>query len=180
MILWILFLGFIVLSPGVILTLPRISPSQAVKKGLSYLNNDLATSCIDSGQWANECSKFKRVFFSGQTSQTSVYVHTIVYFLLTLCMHNLSMTNRLYFSILFLILSPGMFLSLPGMTKHDCAYNGVAEGTFFCDAVATPLAACKNCQSWIMSDFTSWQQVIIHSLLFVFACFTVEKVERLL
>ena len=178
--LWILFLGFIVLSPGVILTIPNISPAQAVKKGLSYLNNDLATSCIDSGQWAVECAKYKRIFFSGQTSQISVYAHTIVFFLFTLCLPDVSMTNRLYFTIAFLILSPGMFLSIPGMTKQDCAANGVAEGTFFCDAVVTPLAACKNCQSWIMSDFTSWQQVVVHSLVFVFLCFTIEKVERLL
>jgi hypothetical protein len=175
--LLIMILGFIILSPGVFLTIPPLSQSQAVKKGLSYLDTGLASSCIDMGQWNLECLKYKKVFFSGQTSQFSVYFHTIIFFLY-LTLFKISFNERLYFSILFLILSPGMFLSLPGMTKEDCARAGVAEGRLFCDAVIQPLAACRNCQSILMSDFTSWQQVIVHATLFGFACYAIIKIEH--
>ena len=175
--LLILILGFIILSPGVILTLPPINQNQAVKKGLSYLDTGLAASCIDMGLWRQECSNFKRIFFSGQTSQTSVYLHTLVFFLY-ISLFKISFNAKLYFSIIFLILCPGMFISLPGMTKEDCARNRVAEGTQFCDVISAPLAACKNCESILMSDFTSWQQVMVHSVVFGLSCFIIIKIEQ--
>ena len=152
----LLYILFCLLSPGLLL-LPPLSPYEAVQRGLSYGSSPV--SCIDQGLWAPECSN--GIFMQFRTTSRAVTVHTILfYFFLRI----FEINNAFNLSVWFLLLSPGLLLTFPPLTKANCA--DTAENGQYCPEVTSPGSACLQCQSWFLSKSTSFSRILIHGLVY--------------
>ena len=164
-----LVLLFIVFSPGMVLTLPSLNPQEAVDRGISYGTDGSTHSCITSGHWttldlSDNCSRARSLFFSGQTSNRAIFIHSIiVYIIMKFIFHS---SEPIKISVLFLLLSPGLILTLPALSASRCASKGVAENGHYCNKAIVETSACKMCQSITSSYSTDYWRVIIHSLIF--------------
>lgn len=170
--LFVLFCMFIALSPGLILTLPSLSPAEAVERGISFQNTGSVDSCISVGQWIPEqqtCNKAKSIMFSGQTKSLACLVHGAVFYIILKLIFR--MRHKLKIAVLFIMLCPGLLLTLPNLSKSDCASLGTAENGEFCDEIVGPSAsACSQCTKIIFSKSTNIKPIIVHALLFILIC----------
>ena len=104
---------FIALSPGILLTLPSLSPLEATKRGLSFGPDGEAQSCVSLGEWVSNstCDVYRSVWTSKQTSNMSILVHSLLlYVILRFLFHS---KGPIKSSVLFVLLSPGFLLTLP-------------------------------------------------------------------
>ena len=133
-----LILGlFIILSPGLILTLPGRSQSEAVNIGVGYLDGSAATFCSTSPDTFTEpeCAKATSAWTSGYTWVGSVVVHALIFMAILqwipiianwfgIEMKMVPFFYLVFLGLLFVALSPGVLLTLPPLTAGQCG-----EGT---------------------------------------------------
>lgn len=169
---------FVILSPGLLLTLPALSKENVDTLGVSH-GTGSATPC-GTGDYSAypQCSDATRFFTSGYTSVLAVVIHTIVFAILVnylpemVGLKNFSFNAVAVLSVLFLLLSPGLILTLPALSKIECGFNhkNVADGADFCEAIPTITAAanpnCHKCTSIWNSGFTSLPAVLVHAIVF--------------
>lgn len=182
---------FVILSPGLLLTLPALSLGDIQSKGISTGAAGSATLCASVATGAN-CIKAHDVWASGYTSHAAVLVHSLVFALVLYMLpqyvglRTFDNSSILTMTALFAVLSPGLLLTLPALTKVDCGIDGkkVAEAdganqNEYCDAIApiTSAAApkCNQCTSWFGSNHTAVVPVLVHSLVFGTAAYFVAK-----
>jgi len=173
---------FVILSPGLLLTIPPLSLDEITKKGVSYEDGsggaaEACTSVTGTGVEA-ECKKAHDLFASGYTSQVAVLLHALVfaaalYFLpQNIGLRTFDNTSILVMAGLFAVLSPGLLLTLPSLSKTDCGVGkkNIADDGEFCDAIDTITEAaapnCKKCTSVFASGHTGVVPVIVHGLVF--------------
>jgi hypothetical protein len=174
---------FIVLSPGLLLTLPALTKTQGAEKGYSYggTEDDPAGLCSSSTAWVDQddCKKHLGIWTSNETTGTAVAVHTIVFAVALLMIQKqydlgsyLSTSAVFVLSGLFALLSPGLIVTLPSLSKNECGFTGrkVADGDEYCNAITTITEAahpnCFKCTSLWGSGFTSPVAIIVHGILF--------------
>jgi len=179
---------FVILSPGLLLTIPGLSQTTIEDLGVAYPSgpSDVAF-CSSSTTAEDNCNKPTNIFVSGYTSVVSVLVHTIVfaailYFLIpVLNQPAFSGTQILVFSLLFGLLAPGLLLTIPALSASDCGQNGKhiadafsgpqlcsgplgsANGTTF---VSANYPNCAKCTSWFNSGETNFLPIVIHAIVF--------------
>jgi hypothetical protein len=169
---------FVILSPGLLLTLPPLTKDNATTIGVSYGAAGAAASCT-TGDYATEtqCSDATRFFVSGYTSVLAIVIHTLVFAVLVnylpemVGLKSFSFNAVAVLSVLFLLLSPGLVLTLPALGKVECGINhkNIADGTDFCDAITTidsTTPNCKKCTSFWNSGFTSLPATLVHAIVF--------------
>jgi hypothetical protein len=216
---------FVILSPGFLLTLPALSPSEGLAKGISYTRDiytdaamDAApTACSSGTAWVTadlnagaidtthhgECRKAKSFFVSGYMSTVSALVHAVVfaavlYFVPTYFgQPNPAPKTVVMLSALFLLLTPGLLLTLPALSRADCGAGGknIASSAKFCGVnpnkyTGTPQTgsaiwsasdafgsgdACDKCTSIWMSGHTGILPVFIHAAVFGSAAYIAAK-----
>jgi hypothetical protein len=166
---------FVVLSPGIFLTLPTLGLTDLTAKGISSgaggtnVPGAAATACASVGITAPaQCKKAAGLWRSGQTTMTAAFVHTIVFacalfFLAPLMAINLSYGTLIVSSVLFFVLSPGILLNLPKLSMSQCASRNVADDGNFCDTGA--VGKCAKCNSFWRSGFTEEWDVLVHGVL---------------
>jgi len=186
----VLLLGlFIILSPGLILTIPGLSQSNIDNKGVSYLNGATVTPCSASTTTESECKKPTNILASGYTSGLAVFIHTLVFAALLWILPpfiGLAPFNAMTvvaFAILFALLSPGLILTLPpnspstcgegnnniaddiggGTYKYCAGTNGLPSNTVFTSA---QYPHCYKCQSWWVSGSTNIVPILVHAVVF--------------
>jgi hypothetical protein len=215
---------FVILSPGFLLTLPALSPSEGLAKGISYTPDTYAdaslntapTACSSGTAWVTadlnagvvdtthhgECRKAKSFFVSGYMSTVSALVHAVVfaavlYFLPTYFgQRNPAAKTVVMLSALFLLLTPGLLLTLPALSRADCGLGGksVASSAKFCGVNQNKYTgggagtaiwsvsdafgsgdACDKCTSIWMSGHTGILPVFIHAVVFGSAAYIAAK-----
>ena len=168
--LYILFFLFVALSPGIILLLPSLSAREGVERGISYQNTNSVDSCVSVGEWIPDktpCDKAKSIFFSNQTTSFACLIHGLLFYIALKLFFNLK--YKFEIAVLFILLCPGLLITLPNLSRSDCA--SVAENNNFCKANDLPVySACKTCTNIIFSKSTNIKPVIVHALLFIFIC----------
>lgn len=166
---------FVLLSPGVFLTLPALGLTDLTNRNISYRNDNThvpgssATVCTSVSSTApTQCKKAAGVWRSGQTTVTAAVVHTVVFatalfFLASLLAISMSYGTLAVSAVLFLVLSPGILLNLPKLTMSQCASRDVADSAKFCDTNA--VGKCAKCSSYWRSGFTEEWDVLVHGVL---------------
>lgn len=133
-----LLLGlFIILSPGLILTVPGRSQTDATAIGVGYLNGSAATFCSTSPNTFTEpeCAKATSAWTSGYTWLGAVLVHAVIFMAVLqwlpvlakvfgLDMPMVPFLYLVFLGLLFVALSPGVLLTLPPLSAGQCG-----EGT---------------------------------------------------
>lgn len=183
---------FVILSPGLLLTIPGLSQTTIEDIGVAFVSGPTTTGavtfCSSTSTSESECNKPTDIFVSGYTSVVSVLVHTIVfaailYFLLpVLNQPSMSGTQILVFSLLFGLLAPGLLLTIPALSASDCGQNGkhIADvsgpANFYCSGPlgfpngrsfpSSSYPNCSKCTSWFNSGETNFLPVIIHAIVF--------------
>jgi len=174
---------FIVLSPGLLLTLPALTKTQGAEKGYSYggTATDPAGLCSASTNWVtqDDCKRHLGVWTSNETTGTAVAVHTVVFALVLIMLQKqfdlgsyLSTSAVFVLSGLFALLSPGLIVTLPSLSKNECGFTGrkVADDDEYCNNITTITEAaapnCDKCTSLWGSGFTSPVAIIVHGILF--------------
>jgi len=176
---------FVVLSPGLLLTLPPLSETDVQKKGISFGGTkDTAGTVCTPGSSNPICLNAKSVWASMQTGIFPVLVHAVVFYLTLYMVQKqfpqngyLSMKSLVILSVLFAVLSPGLLITLPALSKSDCGFNNQnvtatdgATTRFYCNATAFDTGAlgaeCKKCTSTFASGFSSPLAIIVHSVVF--------------
>jgi hypothetical protein len=163
---------FVLLIPGIFLTLPALGLSDLATKGISYsvagthVPGAAAISCISTAP--AQCKKAASVWRSGQTTTTAALVHTVVfatalYFLAPLLAISVSYGTLAVSAVLFFVLSPGILLNLPKLSMSQCASRDVANAGEFCDTGA--VGKCATCNSFWRSGFTEEWDVLVHGIL---------------
>ena len=181
---------FVILSPGLLLTLPQLSLDEMTKKGVSYdSGSGTAVACtnITTAPVEPECKKAHDLFASGYTSQVAVLVHALVfaaalYFLpQNVGLRTFDNTSILVMAGLFALLSPGLLLTLPALSKEECGMGkkNIADDGEFCEVIdpITQAAApnCKKCTGVFASGHTGVLPVVVHGLVFGTAAYFVAR-----
>lgn len=184
---------FIILSPGLILTIPGLSQSNITDKGVSYGLTPV-TLCTASSTAESQCKKPTQVLTSGYTSVTAVLVHTLVFAVLlyilppALGLRQPSAQAVIGAAVLFLLLSPGLILTLPPLTAGNCGYNNqnIADDSgggvlkyCYADAgtgadafppgqqfTSATTPNCQKCTSWWASGYTGFLPIVVHAAVF--------------
>lgn len=165
---------FVLLSPGLLLTLPALSKDNVASLGVAH---DAGVQC-GTGDYTGytNCENAIRIFTSGYTSLLAIVVHTLVFAVLinylpeVVGLKAFSFNAVAVLSVLFLLLSPGLILTLPALGKVECGENqkNIADGGAYCDAITiddtTP--HCKKCTRVWNSGFTSLPAVLVHAVVF--------------
>jgi len=197
--LLIFLLGlFIILSPGLILTLPGLGASEIYHMGIAYDGDEDGNAdeyCaqspsgpVETGPSGAQCVIAQRIVTSKYTSMVAILVHAVVFGLLVMLLPQTvglgKLSNKQIFSyaLAFVLLSPGFLLTLPALTADECGMGSDGHGRHiadasgavleYCDApdhVAGPL--CKKCESVWNSNQTSAVAVVVHSILFAVICY---------
>lgn len=189
---------FVLLSPGLLLTLPSLTPSEVAAKGIAKPGGlDAAVFCASAagGDYAsttaNNCKKAAALLMSGQTSPLAAVVHAAVFgaavvLLPTVVSGVKPFTSQqiIAFAALFFVLSPGILVTLPALTKQQCGVDkNVADNTAgslgpdggftttpkFCNSVTTLAAGnvnCTKCTSIFSSRFTNPLPIGVHAVVF--------------
>lgn len=194
----LLFGLFVLLSPGMVLTLPSLTLDNIESLGVGYMNGSpgAATFCSSGTTAEPECNKPTKIVASTlYTSISAVLVHTLVFLIVFLVLSNtklFSQDNRpnivliLWYCLLFVFLSPGLFLTVPALSASACGQNGknimdyepsvspanpkfcagsydsFAPGTVFNDNYPN----CQKCTGWIASGQTNVVPVLVHAAIF--------------
>jgi len=188
---------FVILSPGLLLTLPALSQTAAIDKGYAYggtLDTDPATGfCAAATFSTNEvCKKHVGFWTSNETSPVAVVVHSVVFAIALIMIQKqfflgsfLTTNAIIVLSVLFGVLSPGLVVTLPNLSKAECGKTGrgvadtVSSVVTYCNNIATITSANENCHKCISvggSGFTSPVAIIVHAILFgVIAAFLVNN-----
>ena len=168
---------FVILSPGLLLTLPALTKENVNTIGVSYGAAGAATACPSSGDYTEagkeHCADAVKVFVSGYTSVLAIVIHTLVFAVLInylpqiVGLKGFSFNAVAVLSILFLLLSPGLLLTLPALGKVECGENhrNIADGVDYCNVDDTG-DNCKKCASVWNSGFTSLPAVLVHAIVF--------------
>ena len=176
---------FVVLSPGLFLTIPPLQNRDAIALGVSWDDSGSATLCANTnfsgGSKKDSCAAATRLWRSEFTTFTAVVIHAIVYaILLQICARYLGLPKvrtdeMVYLAALFVILTPGLFLTLPRLTKEICGKNGasdngrhIADDGNFCEDIGTINSTTPNCQkctSVFFSQSTQPISVLVHAVL---------------
>ena len=157
---------FLLLSPGIVLTLPPVSKTQCTNFGVA----DCSTP--GGGAYSVDCNKCTSAWASGYTWRWAMLLHTIVFgfvgYLLLLAADPVLLTTRtqtfgilVYATLLFFLLSPGNIFSFWPNSKNYCK-NVLAISD--CD-VDGPY--CNKCTSFMVSQFTSVSSMFFNALVFV-------------
>lgn len=185
---------FVLLSPGLLLTLPPLTPSEVNQKGIAKPGTgDAAVFCSSTTgtDYTTEtnCKKAANLFMSGQTSPLSAVVHAAVFGAAVVMLPSVVSSVKpftsqqvLAFAALFFVLSPGVLLTLPALTKQQCGVDKkvadftttLANGAYtaapkFCDSITTLDAGhgnCTKCTSVFSSRFTNALPVAVHAAVF--------------
>lgn len=190
---FVILLGlFVLLSPGLLLTIPGLSIGQAQDLGVAYLNEpSTVVFCDPSTVAQSECKKPSDVFVSGYTYWIAVLVHTVVfaavlYFLIpALNIPAFSGQAIVVFSLLFGVLAPGLIFTLPGLTAAECGQTGkriadvnpaATTTTLYCEGLngfapgtsfnSTNYPNCAKCTSWVFSGQTNLLPILVHAVVF--------------
>jgi len=177
---------FVILSPGLLLTLPPLSQKATNAKGVSYEGEGVtvcpANNDVEFKAQAH-CTKATDIFVSGYTDIPAVFVHAVVFAALLyylpkqMGLKALSTQALVALVALFVLLSPGLLLTLPALTKTECGENNKNvsdndDGTQrYCDAITLPFTSaaypkCHKCTSFWISGFTSVPAVLVHGVVF--------------
>lgn len=178
----VLIIGlFVILSPGLILTIPGLSQTDITNKGVAtdFTSGASGDYCDSANATDDACKRPTKVLTSGFTSVVAVLVHTVVfaaalYFLpAAVGIGALKPQAILALAALFAVLSPGLLLTLPHLSKDDCGALSIGQGTdgsvTQCSAVSgAPDAGgnCEKCQAYWMSGFTSVPAVFVHAIVY--------------
>lgn len=174
---------FVLLSPGFLLTLPALSLTDIINLGISHRNSGGSASLCADTTTHKECKDAAKVFRSGYTSVNAALVHTVVFagllFAFSHFMFQVSAQTIGIYSLLFLLLSPGIFVNIPTVSLETCGTDkNVADGSVFCTAASTG-TDCKQCNKFWMSKFTSDTGILVHAIVFgVIVHFTEKFVFR--
>jgi len=172
---------FVILSPGLILTLPSLGASELIQLGVAYNsgeNHACASGAVINGDPI--CDKATRVLVSGYTSPLATVVHTLVFAAVLYLLPNaiglgrFSQTQILVFAGAFLALSPGLLLTLPALSLDECGSDGknivdTIDGNY-CNAEHAT-GKCATCSSAWRSGETSTSAVLVHAVLFGVVCY---------
>lgn len=176
---------FIVLSPGLLLSIPALSDTEVASRGIaSGTTNTGGTLCAANSTNA-ACTKATSIWNSMQTSVPAAAVHAIVFAAVVWVFQSqmpqygsLSVQNILLVAIVFGVLSPGVLLTLPSLSQKECGLGnrnvsetGAAGSREFCDAITDPLTKadhpnCYKCTKFWNSEFSSPLAIIVHSIVF--------------
>lgn len=128
---------FIILSPGILLTLPPLDQTTIIELGVGYMNGSPGTAAYCSALTTAEpeCDKPTETWVSGYTSNGAAIIHAVVFVLLLLFvpallsflgveMRTLPFTFIIVLGLLFFILSPGVLLTIPALSAADCGQDG--------------------------------------------------------
>jgi len=172
---------FIVLSPGLLLTIPSMSLTDAGTKGVSSGAAGAADACADGDEAVENCKKATSLWMSGMTTTVSVIVHTLVFAVLLYFLPNFISSAGAYsqqavvvLALLFAVLSPGVLLTLPSLSKADCGSGGknVADGVNYCETISDADLTealnpkCYKCTRLFNSGFTSLPAALVHGVVF--------------
>jgi hypothetical protein len=174
---------FIILSPGLILTIPGLSDGGITNMGVAF-GSGPAVACPDATPPVEaNCKKPTQILASGYTHILAIFIHAavfavILYFLpMWLGLGRLDINAILVLTALFVLLSPGLLLTLPPLSKNQCGEGNqnVAESTGteignYCDAITTITSSntpnCAKCTSWWTSNQTGFVPILVHALVF--------------
>lgn len=166
---------FILLSPGLFLTLPPLSARDAISLGVSYGPSGSANLCPNDSNFGDEaqCTHATTIWRSGFTSFVSVFIHAVVYAVLLhvatryLGLPKIRSDETVYLAALFIILSPGLLLTLPRLSPATCGFDSlnISDDGEFCSDEFKDGANCKMCTSWILSRSTQPLSVLVHAVL---------------
>ena len=191
---FILLLGlFVILSPGLILTIPGLSQTNIDNKGVAYLaSSGTVQDCSASTTTEDECKKPAGVLATGYTNGLAIFIHTLIFAALLYLLPGFiglapfNTTTVIIFAGLFALLSPGLILTLPPLSPSQCgeSNNNIAD-TFngslrFCQGTAgtdrgIPVGTkftnalypnCYKCQSWWVSGSTGVVPILVHAVVF--------------
>jgi len=184
---------FVVLSPGLLLTLPALSHADAKAKGISYASSAGASGvatgptndadvCDSAANFTDKipCGRATRVWNSEETSTGAVLIHALIFAAAVVALQQTMpqvlspqpVTVVVLFAVAFAVLSPGFLVTLPALSTKECGTGGryVANNNNFCDSpslttltVGTP---CQKCTSFWLSGSTSPLAIIVHGILF--------------
>lgn len=171
---------FVILSPGLLLTLPALGQTEITDKGISWQNTSTVDACLAANSSEPECKKPTDVLVSGYTTTAAVLVHALVFAAAVYLvpsfvgLRQLNQNAVLVLTALFVALSPGLLLTLPPLSKTSCGagHKNVADGDplEFCNDIATITEAatpkCHKCTSIWMSGFTDVSAVLVHAVVF--------------
>ena len=183
---------FIILSPGLLLTIPPLSLTELENKSIGSGTASNFAICEDTTT-AENCKKAASLFASGYTSVPAVLVHGLVFALALyflpqyIGLRKFGSQGILVLSVLFVALSPGFLLTLPALSKTACGITGKHVGettgpqaTEYCDAITTITKAnnpkCHKCTSVWMSGFTDVVPVLVHAVVFAAATYAAANV----
>ena len=173
---------FVILSPGLLLTIPVLSQTDITDKGIAYDASGTVTFCTGSTTTEAECKKPTDVLGSGYTSPAAVLVHALVFAAAVYLvpsyvgLRQLNQNAVLILAALFVALSPGLLLTLPALSKTNCGtgQKNVADdmgaNNEFCNTITTITEStapkCNKCTSIWMSGFTDVLPVVVHAVVF--------------
>jgi len=184
---------FVILSPGLILTIPGLSQSNIENKGVAYLDGSNNVVFCDSTSTAeSECKKPTNVIASTYTSGLAIFIHALVFAALVyllpqfLGLRPYNAITVIGLALLFALLSPGLILTLPPLSPDGCGegnYNIADEdpdnpgnnlycaGTNGFNPNSTVYTSalypnCFKCQSWWVSGSTGFVPIIVHAVVF--------------
>jgi len=172
---------FVILSPGLLLTLPGLSQKEINSKGISSGAAGSATVCpaTTSLTGLTNCLEATAWWASMETSYMAVGIHAVVFYLAVYTAQmqfpqngTYSATSMMLLAGLFAVLSPGVLLTLPALSLDDCGLNNhnVADGARYCDSTYWDTNAlqanCKKCSGIVNSGFTSPVSIVVHSAVF--------------
>ena len=133
-----LLLGlFIILSPGILLTLPPLDQTTIEDLGVGYMNGSpgTATFCTSGTTAEPECKKPTQTWVSGYTSNGAAVIHALVLVLILAFIPGLLSAVGVYLptmpllyivalGVAFILLSPGVLLTIPALSAADCGQDG--------------------------------------------------------
>lgn len=191
---------FVILSPGLLLTLPTLSQTTITDLGVSYTSGPNVETCDGTVVGEANCDKPKKILASGYTWPLAVLVHTLVFaavlFFLVPALGIPSFTTQavVVFSVLFGVLTPGLLLTLPPLSAVDCGETGKfisdvdpqdAPNQLFCAGVngfpsgtafdSTDYPNCHKCTSFWMSSQTNLLPVVVHAAVFGIVSYYIAK-----
>lgn len=171
---------FVVLSPGLLLTLPALDKTDATNKGIGYKTStatwNACGSTASNYTTYDECKNATKVNMSGYTTVMATVVHALVFALLLWYGPHLAGIKRDFtpsqiatLSAVFVALSPGVILTLPALSKTECGKGkkNVGDSAVFCDAQTALGTNCTKCTSLFNSGFTSVPAIVVHAIVFV-------------
>lgn len=177
------------LSPGLVLTLPPLGAADGIRQGVSYrAATSTAVSHCTTADFASTgpeiCAKTVSIVNSVNTTIGASVVHSLVFAVLLyyvaplVGLMRLNQNDLVKMAVLFFVLTPGVLVTLPALGADECGKLGIADTaggalrtceTLMDDLVTFSAAntpKCHKCMSAWNSGFTGYLPISVHAALF--------------